>query len=272
VTADQRIDVGGHELRCRSEGPAHERAAEAPTFVCLHGLVDTLEIWDKLAPALALRGHVVRFDQRGHGESDAPPGACTREDLAADVVAVLDAHRAPRAILVGHSMGGIVSLAAALRYPDRIAGLVLLGTASQCNERTAAWYERIAEAGERDGTDGLRRAIYGERSRRPVAGNARGIAAVTRMLGSLHSRPLTPELEKLACPVLLLVGEKDPMGSRATEIIAESLPAGAATLQVLPGCGHWIHVEAAAAVTDAIDRWLPATTRERSNRVKEDGT
>jgi pimeloyl-ACP methyl ester carboxylesterase len=82
------------------------------------------------------------------------------------------------------------------------------------------------------------------------------------MLGSLFSQPLTPLLEKLECPVLLLVGENDPMGSRASEIIAESLPAGAATLEVLPGCGHWIHVEAAAAVVDAIDRWLPALQAE----------
>ena len=275
MTADQRIDLGSHALRCRSEAASTKIDATAARFVCLHGLVDTLEIWDKLAPALAERGPIVRFDQRGHGESGAPPGPCTRADLAADVVGLLDTLTIERAVLVGHSMGGIVSLATALLYPDRVAGLVLLGTASQCNERTAGWYERIAQAGERAGTDGLREAIYagrsggksGGKSGRRVEGDARGIAAVTRMLESLYTDPLTPELGQVACRVLLLVGENDPMGSRASEIIAEALPTDASTLQVLPGCGHWIHVEAAAAVVDAIDRWLPGLQSPSPARV-----
>ena len=165
-----------------------------------------------------------------------------------------------RAILVGHSMGGIVSMTTALLHPDRIAGLVLLGTASHCNERTATWYERIATAGETDGTEGLSRAIYGKDSKRRVVGDPVGIAAVTRTLKSLHSDPLTPKLDAIACPTLLLVGENDPMGPHASEIISHSLRKGLATLEVLPGCGHWIHVEAADAVIDAVDRWLPAVT------------
>ncbi len=150
----ERIDVGGHELRVAigGEGP--------PDFVCLHGLVDTLEIWDGLGPALEARGRLVRFDQRGHGASDAPPGPYRREDLAGDAIALLDRQGIDRAILVGHSMGGIVAMTAALGWPDRVAGLVLLGTASQCSERIAEWYERIAQDGETHGTDGLARAIH----------------------------------------------------------------------------------------------------------------
>ena len=68
----------GHALRVDVAG------AGPPDFLCLHGLVDALEIWDRLAGPLAERGRIVRFDQRGHGESEAPPGAYRREDLAAD--------------------------------------------------------------------------------------------------------------------------------------------------------------------------------------------
>jgi pimeloyl-ACP methyl ester carboxylesterase len=243
------LDLESHALRYTEAGRGGD-----PAFVCLHGLVDTLEIWDRIAPRLAQRRRTLRFDQRGHGESGAPAGPCTREDLAGDVVRVLDAFEVERAILVGHSMGGIVSMATALEHPDRVAGLVLLGTASRCNERTADWYERIARAGERDGCEGLARAIYGEKSRRRVRGDAAGIAQVTRMLKTLHSDPITPKLAALACPALLLVGENDPMGTKPSQTIAASLPD--ATLRVLPGCGHWIHVEAADAVLDAIDAWL----------------
>lgn len=245
----RRIDVGGHALRCALSGSGE------PVFVCLHGLVDRLEIWDRLAPKLASRGRVVCVDQRGHGQSDAPSGPCGREDLARDVVALLDALGVARALLVGHSMGGIVAMATALAHPDRIAGLVLIGTASRCSEKVAGWYERIARAGEAEGLDAIARAIHGADTQRRIEGSARGIADVTRMLKSLHGDPLTPQLGRLACPTLLLVGEKDPMGPRASEIIRDALPQGIGRLRSLPGRGHWLHVEAPDDVLRAIDEW-----------------
>ena len=250
MAAGDRVDVGGHALRCDVRGKGE------PPFVCLHGLVDSLEIWDRIVGPLAERRRVIRVDQRGHGGSEAPPGPYAREDLAADVRALLDAHGADRAVLVGHSMGGIVSMATALAHPDRVAGLVLLGTASQCNEKVAGWYERIARAGEVDGLAGLTRSIYGKDAKKSVVGDAQGIAHVTRALGSLYTDPLTPKLGALACPALLLVGEKDPMGQRASEILRDAMPEGRAVLEVVPGRGHWLHVEAPDTVVGAIDRWL----------------
>jgi 3-oxoadipate enol-lactonase len=242
------IDVGGHRLRLALSGGG------PPDFLCLHGLVDRIEIWDGIAEPLSQRGRVARLDQRGHGESEAPPGPYRREDLAADVAAVIRELDAEKVILVGHSMGGIISMATALAYPERVAGLVLIGTASQCNEKTAGWYERIAQAGEKGGNAGLARAIYGEKSRKVIRGNAQGIAEVTRTLGSLYEDPLTPKLSGIACPVLLIVGDKDPMGSKASSIIAAQFPD--AELVTVPGCGHWVHVEQPETVLDAIDRFL----------------
>ena len=96
---------------------------------------------------------------------------------------------------------------------------------------------------------------------------------MTRTLKSLHTDPLTPKLATIACPVLLVVGEKDPMGSRASELIADALPAGAATLEVIPACGHWIHVEAADRVLVALDAWLAsATALERERAGGEEPT
>ena len=243
-----RLAVGDHSLRIASSGTG------PPDFLCLHGLVDQLEIWDRLVGPLSERGRAIRLDLRGHGESDAPPGPYRREDLARDVVALLDALEISRAILVGHSMGGVIAMTTALAYPDRVAGLVLIGTASQCSEKVADWYERIARAGETDGTAGLVRAIYGERSDKRIVGDARGIAHVTRTLQSLYRDPLTPKLATLGCPALVLVGEKDPMGPKASGIIAEQLPD--ATLREIPNRGHWLHVEAADLVIEALDPWL----------------
>src|SRR5262245_62118618 len=90
------IDLGTHKLRVGWSG-AGERV-----FVCLHGLPDTLAIWDELASRLEPLGRVVRFDQRGHGDSTAPRGACSRDDLAADLIALMDRLAIARAVWIGH--------------------------------------------------------------------------------------------------------------------------------------------------------------------------
>jgi 3-oxoadipate enol-lactonase len=153
-------------------------------------------------------------------------------------------------------MGGIVAMEAALASPARIAGLVLIGTTSECREKVAGWYERIARAGEQDGNAGLRRAIYGEKSEKEILGDAQGIAHVTRMLKSLHSDPLTPKLRDIECPALMAVGEKDPMGPKASEIVFDAMPAGRALLLRVPEKGHWLQLEAVDPVVAALDGWL----------------
>jgi len=244
------VSLGGHALNVltRGEGDRH--------FTCLHGLVDNVDIWKRIAPALEARGRVTLIDQRGHGASEAPPGPYSRAQLAADVVGVLDAEHIDQTILVGHSMGGIVAMETALTYPKRIAGLVLIGTTGECREKVAGWYERIALAGERDGSSGLGRAIYGEKSTKEIIGDAQGISHVTRMLKSLHSNPLTPRLGEIQCPALLAVGEKDPMGPKASQIVHDAMPTGRAELLRIPDKGHWLQLEAVEPVVAALDSWL----------------
>jgi pimeloyl-ACP methyl ester carboxylesterase len=244
------VTIGDHKINVLSHGSGDRH------FTCLHGLVDTLDIWKRLAPALEARGRVTRIDQRGHGASEAPAGAYSRADLAADVIGVLDAEGIEQTILVGHSMGGIVAMETALAYPERIAGLVLIGTTSECREKVAGWYERIALAGERDGNAGLGRAIYGEKSTKKIVGDAQGIAHVTRMLKSLFSDPLTPKLRDIQCPALMTVGEKDPMGPKASEIVHGAMSAGRAELLRVPDKGHWLQIEAVEEVVAALDGWL----------------
>lgn len=250
MTKGRIVSVENHDIHVLSQGEGERH------FLCLHGLADTLDIWKRLAPSLEARGRVTRIDQRGHGRSGAPLGPYSLADLASDVVAVLDTEGVERTILVGHSMGGIVAMQTALAHPERIAALVLIGTTSECRERIADWYERIALAAEKDGLAGLGRAIYGEESTKQIAGDAQGIANVTRMLKSLYSDPLTPRLGELRCPVLIAVGEQDPMGPKASEIILGAVPTGRGELLRVPDKGHWLHIEAVEDLVVALDRWL----------------
>jgi pimeloyl-ACP methyl ester carboxylesterase len=246
------IDLGSHNTRITDSGEGDQ------VFLCLHGLVDSIEIWERLTPKLMKFGRVVAMDQRGHGRAGAPPGPYTRKDLAADVIGVLDSLNLEKVILVGHSMGGIIAMTTALAYPNRVVGLVLLGTASHCNEKTANWYEKIALSGEQDGVAGLASAIYGPISKKKIMGDAQGVAHVTRTLKSLYDDPLTQKLSNIQCRTLLIVGEKDPMGPKASANILEALPVEIGTMEVIPECGHWVQVAEANLVADAIGRWLPA--------------
>lgn len=248
ITAEARtVDLGSHSTRAGISGSGER------VFLCLHGLVDDLSIWDRLLRGLEKRGTVVRYDQRGHGGAGSPPGPYQREDLAADAIVVLDQLGIDRAILVGHSMGGVMAMTAALNHPDRVAGLVLIGTTGQAGEKASAWYSKIADAGLSDGLVGLSRTIYGPDSDRPINGDAAGISEVTRTLEQLHPDPLTPYLGAVQCPALLVVGEHDPLGAKATEICARALPDS--TVEFVDGVGHWVHVQAPDRVLNAIDAW-----------------
>ena len=246
----RRIRVAAHQINILSTSTGDRH------FTCLHGLCDTLAIWNRLSPALEACGRVTRLDQRGHGLSSSPRGPYSRADLADDVAAVLDAEGVAESILVGHSMGGIVAMEAALRHPHRVAGLVLIGTTGACSQKIADWYERIAVAGERGGISALSRAIYGAKSEREISGDAQGIVHMTRMLKSLHTDPLTDRLGGIRCPALLAVGEKDPMGPKASEILFSALPHGRTEILRLPEKGHWLQVDSAGSLAVAIQGWL----------------
>jgi pimeloyl-ACP methyl ester carboxylesterase len=85
-------------------------------------------VWDRLLPELARSRRVLHWNYRGHGNTPPPadPARCTLRDCVDDLVAVLDAAGARRAVLAGHSMGVQVSLEAHRRAPERVAGLLLV--------------------------------------------------------------------------------------------------------------------------------------------------
>lgn len=102
-------------------------AREGAPLVLLHGYTDSHRSFDLIAPFLPQSWRVLAVTQRGHGLSDKPAAGYTMPDLAADVPGMLDAFGIDRAVLVGHSMGAAVALHAAAAYPERVAGLALLG-------------------------------------------------------------------------------------------------------------------------------------------------
>src|SRR5689334_15997665 len=137
-----KIKANGINFNCAISG-----REGAPWVVFSNSLMTNLSMWDEQATALAGDFRVLRYDQRGHGGTDAPSGAYSFNTLTADVVALFDALGIKRAHFVGLSMGGMAAVALAENYPDRVDRIVPCDCGPASTPQSAQqWEERIALA------------------------------------------------------------------------------------------------------------------------------
>ncbi|MGY5101847.1 alpha/beta fold hydrolase [Streptomyces sp. 900105245] len=122
------VSADGARLHAEVHGPDG-----APAVVLAHGWTCSTAFWAAQVRDLSTDHRVITYDQRGHGRSPASP-ACTTEALADDLEAVLDATLAPgeKALIAGHSMGGMTVMAAAARprFREHAAAVLLCSTGS----------------------------------------------------------------------------------------------------------------------------------------------
>jgi pimeloyl-ACP methyl ester carboxylesterase len=228
-----------------------------PSIVLVHGLSATRRYVLHGSKLLARQGfRLVSYDARGHGESDpAPPGAgYSFDELADDLDAVLAHTDAGRPLLAGHSMGSHTILAWALRDPDRVAGLVVVGPVfmgTPLDEGDRERWDELAAGLEEGGVDGFMRAYetreldpaYRETvlkfTRQRISAH-RHPDAVARALREVpRSRPYDSlaELEFLDAPTLVVASrdEADPSHPYSVaEAYAERIP-GARLVSEAPG-------------------------------------
>ena len=131
------IKIGPASLNVSLQGDA-----DAPPLILAHPLGARLEVWNALAPALAQKFRLIRFDARGHGASSVPAGPYTLADLGGDVVALMDGLEVTRAHFLGLSMGGVIGQWLMIFAPDRLNKLVLANTAAHFPD-PAGWNARI---------------------------------------------------------------------------------------------------------------------------------
>jgi 3-oxoadipate enol-lactonase len=119
----------------------------APVAALSHSLASSLAMWNPQMDALNPHFQVLRYDLRGHGNSDVTPGPYTLELLAKDVIRLLDTLNIDRVHFVGLSIGGMIGQSLALNYANRLRSLVLCDTASVMPaEAQPIWQERINKA------------------------------------------------------------------------------------------------------------------------------
>ncbi len=182
------------------------------------------------------------WDLRGHGLSDSPPGPYSLADLARDMLQVADEIGADRIVPLGHSAGGAISLRFALDYPDRTQALVLVGTASEANEKARDFYRQLAGIAVERGMEPVAKRLGMARElAHLVAPNPHGFADVTRAMASLNEQPLTERLGEIRCPTLIIVGEKDFLGAGGSVIMSRRI--AGSELEIVPERGHGLFLE-----------------------------
>jgi pimeloyl-ACP methyl ester carboxylesterase len=230
-----------------------------PPLILVHGAgVDHL-IWPaELRRLPGLR--VIVLDLPGHGRSD-PPGRRSVAAYAESVRELMEHLDIGRAILAGQSMGGAIAQTMALQMSDRVAGLVLIGTAARLavnpvilntilNDPVAVadlfvrWYW-AKETGDRLRALGKKQLLAID----PQVTYGDYLAC--------DAFDLTDQLAQITAPTLIIGGEADKMTPFS---LSESLAAqiSRSTLVKLEGAGHLLHLERPQEVADHITRWLGA--------------
>ena len=255
-----QVRIGDETFNVVVEGPD-----DAPVLMVSNSLGANLSMWDRQAPELAKHFRVVRYDSRGHGQSAAPEGPYSLEQLGRDALAIMDWLGVDKAHWLGLSKGGAVGQWLLVNAPERIERAVLANTGSKFgdpdtwNERMRQlregglesmadaiidrWFTRDFQDKEPETVSAIRQAI--------VDTPAEGYAAC---MSALRDVDLREAIRGVKAPVLVIVGDQDPGTPPALgQAIAESIPG--AKLVTL-NAAHLSNIEDAEAFTDAVLRFL----------------
>jgi pimeloyl-ACP methyl ester carboxylesterase len=251
---------------------AHAGPRDAPPVLALHGWPQHWWAWRRVIPLLAADHHVICPDNRGFGWSGPPAdNDFTKDRLADDALAVLDALSVPRARVVGHDWGGWVGFRLALRAPERVDGLLALSVAHpwQPPARTLrnAWrlaYQPplatpvLGPALARDRRVILRvlRTMWGDRATRPPDAEFEPyLAALTQpeqadASSRLYRSFLTREAAakprgRLTVPTRLMIGRLDPLGVAWLEGLHGAT-------EIIEGAGHLLPEERPELVAERL--------------------
>lgn len=245
---DRLVDINGHPTWVEDRDPGRE----GPTVLLLHGGLSSSEtLLDSIGPALETDYRVVAFDRRGHGYTADTAEPFHYQDMATEAIGVIETVIGHPAHLVGYSDGGIVSLTVALRRPDLVERLVLIGTNFHHDgiypleiDPDSAFLASLVEAYAARSPDGVEH--FGE-----MAG---------KFMAMISTEPTMTidDLAQISAPALVISGDDDLVKLSHTVALYEALPVG--RLAVVPGTSHGLPLEKPAAVGAMVNTFLSGPT------------
>ena len=253
--------VNGININFEIDGPDN-----APWLILSNSLLTNLSMWDDQVATLARSFRILRYDQRGHGGTEATAGEYSFDLLVADIIALIDMLGIGRAHFCGLSMGGMTALFLAQRHPQRFDRIIACDCGPNSTEASAQqWKERI-EVASRDGMQALVEPTIARwfppdfvATKAPVLDKVRGMIRSTPLAGfrgcamALSNYDLRGGLAGIDRRTLLIVGTKDATLAGIRQI--KEAVRGSALVE-LEGAGHISNVEQPAAFTGAVVDFL----------------
>ena len=255
-----KVKVNGIQINYRVDGPDG-----APWVTMSNSLATTHRMWDAQMGAFTKQYRVLRYDKRGHGESEVAPGPYSFELLADDVLALLAALQITRTHFVGLSMGGMTGMTMALRKPGVLRSLVLCDTTSKDPlGDPALWQQRIDTVNAGGNMEPLVESTVARFLTRDTVKNRPEIADAVRAM--VRSTPiggyiaccqaiaklnLTDRLREISIPTMVVVGADDPA---TTVEMARTIHQGIAgsELVILKNAAHLSNLEQTDAFNEAV--------------------
>jgi 3-oxoadipate enol-lactonase len=257
------IKANGITFNCQVDGPRG-----GPWLILSNSLATNLSMWDEQARALSARFQILRYDQRGHGKTEAPEGRYAFATLLADVIALMDALEIGRAHFCGLSLGGATALGLAEQHPDRIDRAVVCDSPCMSTPASAKqWEERIALAKANGMAPLVEPTLQRWFPPDVYAANPPAVAKVREMVkatpvngfvgccAALGDHNFRSAVATVSRPVLFMVGEKDPPNGTMREMNKEL--AGSQFVEIA-GAGHISNMEQPEAFTRALEKFLTA--------------
>ncbi|NEV00049.1 alpha/beta fold hydrolase [Bradyrhizobium uaiense] len=264
MSGDQHFTTGdGCRIRYRLDGPD-----DRPVLVLSNSIATNLHMWDRSAPAFTRCFRLLRYDTRGHGDSEAPVGAYSLDRLGRDVVELLDVLNIDRAHFLGLSLGGFVGQWLGIFAPERIDRLILSNTSSYLASElpfddqiravlTARDMDAIADGFMRNWFPATMLAapkeIVDEFRTMVLTTPPRGLAGC---YAALRDVDLRRAISLIAAPTLVIGGESDTV-TRASHSEAIAAAIANAKLALLPGV-HILNVEQMDRFNEEVASFLHA--------------
>ncbi|MEO1353808.1 MAG: alpha/beta hydrolase [Cyanobacteria bacterium J06635_15] len=236
-------------------------------IILLHGYTDSWRSFEEMLKQLPLDNFnqpVFALDMRGHGESSSEPNAYTQVDFADDIAAFMDKLKIGKAVVVGHSMGGLVAHQFAVSYPNKVEALVLIATtATMAGSALIAEIKPIIDSFDPDNpaptdfVEEFQSSTFYKGAAPRVAHRyvsdslrLRGLVWQETLndLGKEDHRDLLPNI---IAPTLILWGDQDNVFGEEEQTELRNLIPNS-TLVIFHDAGHALNVERVEGVVDAI--------------------